>query len=415
MKSTRKKKMNKSIVSICRASDYTSENIKNAVSECLQALGGIEKFVSPGQKVLLKPNLLGTFAPERAVTTNPEVVKAVAQIVIAAGAKCFIGDSPGMGSFKSVCQITGMTEAAEASGAELRELDKPGEFIQIDNKVGRKLPLSSFLKEIDLIITLPKLKTHGQMGFTGALKNQYGLLPGSLKAEYHYRMKTREWFAEFVVDINRAAPMKLAIMDAVIGMEGKGPSGGEPRKIGCIMASSDLTALDAIACRMVGIVPETNPILSAAAKRGYGLIDPKKIKTVGVDPAELAISDFKTIKETIGILRLLPLPGPAIEWLRQHWKALPEIDPEKCIKCMNCRNGCPIKPPAIDPDKGWQVDKTSCIKCYCCHEFCPAKAIKLDPTWFERHVNLDAFAVFVGRMISIPSWFRRKKGFDKRL
>jgi len=400
--------MNKSIVSICRASDYAPENIKNAVFECLQALGGIEKFVLPGQKVLLKPNLLGTFAPEKAVTTNPEVVKAVAQIVIAAGAKCFIGDSPGMGTFKSVCQITGMAGVAEITGAELRELSNPGEVIQLDNKVGRKLPLSSFIKEIDVIITLPKLKTHAQMGFTGALKNQYGLLPGSLKAEYHYRMKTREWLAEFIIDINRAAPTKLAVMDAVVGMEGKGPSGGETRKIGCIMASADLTALDAVACRMVGIDAEANPILHASVKRGYGVIDPEKIETVGVDPAELAISDFKIIKENINILRILPLPGTAIEWLRQHWKAYPEIDPEKCIKCMNCRDGCPIKPSAIDPDKAWLVNKSSCIKCYCCHEFCPVKAIKLDPTWFERHVNMDAFAVFVGKIISLAGRLKRK-------
>ena len=401
--------MNKSIVSICQAQDYEPRHIKKAVSDCLQALGGIEKFVSLGKKVLLKPNLLGTFEPEKAVTTHPEVVKAVAEIVIAAGAKCFIGDSPGMGTFKSVSKITGMTKAAEDSGAELRELDDPGEFFQDDNKVGRKLPLSSFIRDIDLIITIPKLKTHGQMGFTGALKNQYGLLPGSLKAEYHYRMKTREWLAEFIIDINRAVPVNLAIMDAVVGMEGNGPSGGDPRKIGCIMASADLTALDATACRMVGINAENNPILNASVKRAYGVIDPEQIETIGLDPAKLAISDFKIIKETINILRILPLPGPAIEWLRQHWKAYPEIEPDKCIKCMNCRDGCPLETPAIDPDKAWHVNKSTCIKCYCCHEFCPVKAIKLDPTWFERNINLDALAVFTAKVISFTARFKRKK------
>ena len=370
----------------------------------------VQEHPTPSARCPVYPDpVLRLGAPLVIDATDPEVVKAVARIVIDAGAKCFIGDSPGMGTFKSVCQITGMSEAAEATGAELRELNDPGEFVKLDNKVGRKLPLSSFIKDIDVIITLPKLKTHGQMGFTGALKNQYGLLPGSLKAEYHYRMKTREWLAEFIIDINRAAPIKLAIMDAVIGMEGKGPSGGEPRKIGCIMASADLTALDAVACRMVGIDAGANPILSASAKRGYGVVDPEKIETVGVDPAELAISDFKIIKEMINILRLLPLPAPAIEWLRQHWKAYPEIESDKCIKCMNCRDGCPIKPPAIDPDNAWHVNKSTCIKCYCCHEFCPVKAIKLDPTWFERHVNLDPLAVFVGKVISMSNWFKWKK------
>jgi uncharacterized protein (DUF362 family) len=401
--------MNKSIVSIYRAANYERDNIQEAVSECLKLLGGIKKFVSPGQKVLLKPNMLGTFEPEKAATTHPEVVKAVARKVIAAGAECFIGDSPGMGTFKSVCQITGMTAAAKAAGAKLRELDNPDEFIQTDNKVGRKLPLSSFLKEIDVIITLPKLKTHGQMGFTGALKNQYGLIPGSLKAEYHYRMKTREWLAEFIVDINRAVPVKLAIMDAVIGMEGDGPSGGEPRAIGCIMASTDLTALDAVACRMVGIDAENNPILHASAKRGFGVVDPEQIETVGDDPDELALDDFKIINDNISILRLLPLPGIVIEWLRQHWKAYPEIDPEKCIKCMNCHEGCPLDPPAIDPDKAWKVNKSTCIKCYCCHEFCPVKAIQLGTTWFERHVNLEPIAIFLGRAIFLKNIFKRKK------
>ncbi|MDD5598444.1 MAG: DUF362 domain-containing protein, partial [Victivallaceae bacterium] len=327
--------MAKSLVSIYRSPDYAPDNIRKAVDECLEALGGIGKFVLPGQKVLLKPNLLGTFSPDKAVTTHPELVTAVAQAVIAAGAECFIGDSPGMGTFKSVCRITGMDEAAENSGAELRELDEPDEFVVEDNKVGRKLPLSAFIREIDLIITLPKLKTHGQMGFTGAVKNQYGLLPGSLKAEYHYRMKTREWLAEFIVDINRAAPVKLAVMDAVFGMEGKGPSGGEPRRIGCVMASADLAALDAVACRLIGIAPEANPILSAVARRGFGNINADMIETAGADPAELAISDFKVIRENTNILRLLPLPGLALEWIRQHWKAYPEIDPDKCVKCMN--------------------------------------------------------------------------------
>ena len=401
--------MNKSIVSICRAANYEPDNIQDAVSECLKMLGGIEKFVSPGQKVLLKPNMLGTFDPEKAATTHPELVKAVAQTVIAAGAECFIGDSPGMGTFKSVCKITGMAKVAKEAEAVLRELDDPIEFIQNDNKVGRKLPLSSFIKNIDVIITLPKLKTHGQMGFTGALKNQYGLIPGSLKAEYHYRMKTREWLAEFIVDINRAVPVKLAIMDAVVGMEGDGPSGGDPRAIGCIMASADLTALDAVACRLVGIDAENNPILHASAKRGFGVVDPEKIETVGDDPDELAIDDFKIINDNISILRLLPLPGTVIEWLRQHWKTYPEIDPEKCIKCMNCHNGCPIDPPAIDPDKDWKVNKSSCIKCYCCHEFCPVKAVKLDTTWFERHVKLEPIAIFLGKAIHLKNIFKWKQ------
>ena len=173
--------MNKSIVSISRAQDYEPQTVNQAISECLENLGGFEKFISPGQKVLLKPNLLGTFRPEKAVTTHPSIVTAVANMVIAAGAECFIGDSPGMGTFESVCRITGMSEAAEATGATLIELGDPGEYVKPDNKVGRKLPLTRVIDDIDVIITLPKLKTHGQMGFTGAMKNQYGLLPGSLK------------------------------------------------------------------------------------------------------------------------------------------------------------------------------------------------------------------------------------------
>ncbi|MDD5728789.1 MAG: 4Fe-4S dicluster domain-containing protein, partial [Victivallales bacterium] len=172
---------------------------------------------------------------------------------------------------------------------------------------------------------------------------------------------------------------------------------------------ADLTALDAVACRLIGIDPVDNPIIAAAARRKFGVISPEAITILGAAPAELTINDFKLIKETTGILRLLPLPGPAIEWIRQHWKALPEIDPDKCIRCLNCRNGCPLKPPAIDPDKGVKVNRNTCIKCYCCHEFCPVKAIKLKPTWFERHIDLELLSRLAGRVISLTNRLKHHK------
>ncbi|MFH0880149.1 MAG: DUF362 domain-containing protein, partial [Lentisphaerota bacterium] len=232
----------------------------------------------------------------------------------------------------------------------------------------------------------PKLKTHVQMTFTGALKNQYGLITGKRKAHYHYRLKTREWLAALIMDINRIAKPALAIMDGIVAMEGEGPSSGRPRKVGALLAGSDLAAVDVMACELIGLNPETVPLNLAARKSGFGATRVQDIEVLGADWKVLQVKDFALVRELMNLLRVIPLPLPMLNWLGKKWAPEPLIIEDLCIRCGICKKGCPVSPAAIDPfsDKRDKVDARRCIRCYCCHEFCPEKAIRLRRNFFHR-------------------------------
>ncbi len=371
------------LVSLQKVTSYDGE-LRPAVERLLEPLGGISAFVKPGDRVLLKPNLLGPFAPEAAVTTHPALIEAVATLVLEAGGVCLIGDSPGCGSVAAVQRTTGVGAVIERLGLEWADLETPVDFEFPNARVGRRIRLGAALGQVDRIINLPKAKTHVQMVFTGAMKNLYGYLPGTSKSEYHFRLKTREWLAELILDLNTGLPPALSIVDAVTAMEGEGPSGGTPRNLNVIAASTDTVALDTVIAGLMNLDPADVPLLRAAKNRPAGESDPARIRTVGADPAELTVRDFRHIKALGNPLRLLPLPQKLLDALQRHWKPVPHIDRKKCVKCMRCRDGCPVRPPAINPEHSFVADPALCIKCYCCHEFCPVKAIGVDPTFLER-------------------------------
>ncbi len=371
------------VVSLEKVLSY-DENLTAAVERLLEPLGGISAFVKPGDRVLLKPNLLGPFAPELAVTTHPALIEAVATLVRKAGGHCMVGDSPGCGSIENVLRTTGVGEVVEKLGLEWADLETPADFEFPQARIGRRIRLGAALKRADKIISLPKAKTHVQMVYTGAMKNLYGYLPGTSKSEYHFRLKTREWLAELILDLNLGLPPVLTILDAVTAMEGEGPSGGTPRNLNVLGASTDAAALDTVIAQLMSLDPAKVPLLAAARLRPAGETDPARIQVVGADPAKLAVPDFRHIRALGSPLRLLPLPQKLLDALQRHWKPVPQIDRKKCVKCMRCRDGCPVRPPAIDPGRGFVADPALCIKCYCCHEFCPVKAIGVNPTFLER-------------------------------
>ena len=367
-------------------SSYDPAAVLEAVRACLAPLGGMAEFVKAGQTVLLKPNLISAFSPERAATTHPAIVRAAAVLVQEAGGRAVVGDSPGIGDLGFVMRKTGLAAALEPLGVEKADFQNTVEFEELQNRVGKKLALAKAVADVDLIITLPKLKTHSQMSFTGALKNQYGLVVGARKGHYHYRLGSREWLAALMIDINRIAKPALAIMDAIVGMEGPGPAGGDPRNIGAVMASSDLTALDVVACGVIGLDPGVVPLIQAARKYGFGTGRMEDIQVAGAPLEAIAVPDFKKVPELSNVLRLLPLPPAVLNWIRRTWAPKPRIAAVRCIKCGDCRRGCPVAPAAINPfaEDGRHVDDKRCIRCYCCHEFCPAKAIELKRTLIHR-------------------------------
>lgn len=383
-------------VSVRRLSGY--EEVASEMRKLLFPLGGMKAFVKPGDKVLLKPNLLGPFRPERAVTTHPAVVEAVATLVLEAGGRCYVGDSSGCGSHEAVLKATGIGEVIRKLNLEWADLDTPAEFEFPNALVARKISLGAPLAQMNKIINLPKAKTHVQMVATGAMKNLYGYLPGTSKSEYHYRLKTREWLAELQLDLSVALPPVLNIMDAVVAMEGEGPSGGTPRHLGFLAASTETVALDMITFQAMNLDPDDVPLLAAAKRRPYGTTDWNKIELIGATPEDLLCKDFKHIRQLGNPLRLLPLPQKVLDFVQQRWKAVPHIDKRKCVKCMQCKKGCPVRPPAINPERSAVADPALCIKCYCCHEFCPVKAISVNPTFLERFLLTPRLRTLAARL-----------------
>lgn len=390
-----------SLVSLQQVANYDPPQVLNAMRRCLEPLGGMRAFVRPGQRVLLKPNLLGGFAVEKAVTTHPAVVRAAILLAQEAGGRVRVGDSPGVGSLAYVAKACGLAPVLEETGAELADLNQPGEFESPSNTVAKRLVLAKALEDTDVLITLPKLKTHGQMTMTGALKNQYGLIPGTLKSQWHFRLQQSRWLAELILDIHRLARPALAIMDGVIGMEGKGPSGGRPRFLGAMLASADLAAVDTLACLLIDLEPRFVPLLEAARRRQLGATSLAEMEIIGEDWRTLRVTDFEKVSELVDLLRIVPLPMPLLDWIRQQWTARPRINPALCNRCGICQKGCPVPESAIHPlsPPEDQVNDRTCIRCYCCHEFCPNHAIELKQSWLARPLSLGSLSQRAGGLV----------------
>jgi len=375
-----------SIVAISRQADYSHAGVLNALRQCMAHLGGMRAFVKPGQRVLLKPNLLSGVPPERAVTTHPTVVAAAIMLVREAGGLPFIAESPGIGGLASIARKAGIEDVMRSLSVPYGVCNEETVFSCDANTVVKRLPLLKAVADADVIISLPKLKTHAQMTFTGAIKNQFGLVLGIAKGQYHFRFQDRLRLGEFMLDINRMVKPALAIMDAVIGMEGDGPAGGDPRPIGALIASADLMALDVVACHVIGLDPATVPTVKAGILRGYGATSLDAIEIAGSSLDETRVRDFRLVPGSVDLLGVVPLPRFLLRWFGRQWVPRPRIIADKCTTCMACRDGCPVRPTAIDPGLPvhQQVNDRTCIRCYCCHEFCPSKAIRLKRSVLDR-------------------------------
>lgn len=376
-------------VSLQQCEAYQPDTVLAAVRACLAPLGGMAAFVRPGQRVLVKPNLLMGIAPDAAVTTHPAVLDAVLTLVREAGGIASVGDSPGMGELPHIVSLCGVQAVLDKHGVPLADFTSEHIFTCEDNLIGKRIALVRALAEADVFITLPKLKTHVQMVMTCAVKNQYGLVPGVRKGQYHLRLKDRAALADLLIDINRIAKPALGIVDAIDAMEGNGPSGGTPRRLGVLMASTDMMALDVTACAIIGLDPAQVPSIQAGRRRGYGAATLDAIEISGVPLERVRANTFRLIEHVKDIGDILPLPAFMLAWVRRHWAPRPRIIAQACIRCFACHKGCPVQPPAIDPARPprARVNDRTCIRCYCCHEFCPAHAIVLKRTWLDRMIS----------------------------
>ena len=365
-------------VSISRCSTYDSTEMASALDAALSPLGGMAAFVSPGQHVLLKVNLLSRALPERAVTTHPEFVRAVIRATRAAGGIVSVGDSPGgpntASGVKHIWDDSGIGAVCADEGVELLLFDD--ECVRVTNVDGAlygAFTLGRAVVDADVLITLPKFKTHGFMMFTGAVKNLFGCIPGLEKAQYHLKVPDRDDFGGMLVDLMLACKPRLAIMDAIVGMEGEGPAGGRSRQIGAIIASADCVSLDVVASAMAGLDPMEVYSNKAAAKRGLGPPSVDDVRVAGTGWRELAPDGFK--------LPLKDLSAKMPAWLGKRMRGWTTARPvlerrQDCTRCRKCEQSCPVGAIVVGND-GPVFDHSTCIRCYCCQELCPPQAIGL--------------------------------------
>ena len=372
-----------SVVSIKKIRSYDHKAVSDAVKNSVDDLGGISRFVKKGDTVLLKPNLLAAKAPESAVTTHPSIVQAVGELVKDCGGKIIIGDSPAIGSWNNITKKTGMSGVADRLGARLVHFDKPVQIKKNEKHLFKLLKISKDVLEADVIINLPKLKTHTQMYLTLGVKNMFGCVVGKKKPQLHMEAgKDSRQFARMLVEIYGSIAPALTIIDGIVGMEGNGPGSGDPKQIGLILASKDAVAMDRIICEIIGAEPEKLFILAAAKELGYGNAELNEIQVRGEDLKNVKVDSFKFPSLTSAEF------GPP--FLRKFIKDLvtskPKEDHNQCTLCNFCIDVCP---PKIIKKNGGRLNFNydDCIRCYCCIEVCPEGAMKVKQGIITRLLN----------------------------
>lgn len=355
---------------------------ENLIAEAYQEIlvdNGLLDFVTSGMKVGIKVNLVGNFGPDKAATTHPLLVKKLCELLIERGAIVTIGDSPG-GLFtesilKSIYKGTGFLICEEV-GAKLN-YDVSTSQLKVEKQVVKTLDVSNWLLEQDALINFAKLKSHGMMALSASVKNMFGIVPGVLKPEYHYRYPNHDDFANMLIDINEVFDCKLNLIDGIIGMEGNGPTQGEPRYIGAILASRKPYPLDVVACKIIDLDIDNVYTVTESIKRGLTVSYDEIILNKPID--DIIIKDYKNI-----------LPGKSMEFsekfkgpfgkiinpiIAKVLTVKPKVKKKECIGCKKCANICPVN--AIEMIKKKPViNREKCIRCFCCQEFCPVGAMK---------------------------------------
>jgi len=301
-------------VSLIRANSYDRTQLRTSIETLLEPLGGISAFVKPGDRVLLKPNLLTGARPTKECVTRPEIVYEVAKLVQEAGGKPFLGDGPAFGSARGVAKANGYLPLIEELGVSIVEFS--GKRYEVVGEDFNHLLLSKEAMEADVVINLPKVKSHVQLTLTMGVKNLFGCVPGKMKAWWHMEAgKDQERFGAMLVETARAISPDLTILDGIIGHEGNGPSGGEPRALGILAASNNVFALDRAIVEILNVDPAIVPTVAASQKLGL-CPDLSEIHFPQSRPEDLRLTDWQ-LPET-----MMPIDFGAPRVLKSTFKHL---------------------------------------------------------------------------------------------
>lgn len=361
----------KSKVSVIATPSYERAQIEAALADLLAPLGGMGAFVRPGQKVLIKPNMLAGRAPEKAVTTHPELVRAVILQAQAAGGIVSVGDSPGVGSPRQVAARCGILTVVAETGATFASFSESVP-VRIRSGTFHQLELARDILDADVVINLPKLKTHQMMGLTCAVKNLFGAVVGMRKPRLHLQAGAdKAFFALMLLELADYIRPALTIVDAVVGMEGDGPGSGDPIQLGALLAGAEPLAVDAAAIELVGMKTAAVWTQQLALQRHHPCARLDHVELYGTALATLRPPSFAPAKITdVGF----GLPERLRRPLNNALTARPVPDVKRCRLCGICVESCPPQVMRIDKQR-LTIDYAHCIRCFCCQELCPHAAL----------------------------------------
>lgn len=376
-----------SVVALVRCSSYDQDAVHSAVQKGIDLLGGVRTFAQPGERIVLKPNLLLGRPPERCVTTHPSVFRAVALAFQAGGVHLTYGDSPGFGRPQAAAQRSGLCDVAQELGIEWADFSHGQSVSFPDGALIKQFTLAQGVLDADGLVSIPKMKTHGLTRITGAIKNQFGCIPGPLKAEFHGRLPMATRFSQMLIDLNRLLQPRLYVMDGIVAMEGNGPQSGTPRPMNVLLLSTDPVALDATVCRLIDLDPDRVPTIPYGNELGLGTS--RNVEIVGEPLSRLIQPGFVVNRSPVPTTEM---PGRASRWARRWVIPKPYLRTDRCTRCGTCVQICPATPKAIAFHGGNRAnppvyDYTHCIRCYCCQEMCPEGAIQISTPWLGRLIH----------------------------
>jgi uncharacterized protein (DUF362 family)/Pyruvate/2-oxoacid:ferredoxin oxidoreductase delta subunit len=375
-------------VVVLKCTSYDKEELVQKIEKCVSLIGGFEKYISGAKKILLKPNFLSASAPATAVTTHPAFVESIVDIIKkVAGSKVdiTIADSPGVATphtkkdLSKLYEITGFKYFHDIPGVTLN-LDTGYKTVSFkDGKVLKQLEVIKPVLEADLIINLPKFKTHSLTRMTGAVKNMYGIIHGRAKTLLHTKFIDVYKFNDMLLDVYLFKKPVLNIMDGILGMEGEGPgTSGKARETGLILASANGIALDNVVSMLMGFKEKQIPLMSCAAERNLPGFELKDIEILGEKKEDVLMNNFilpknsnidKITKNRFANTYIFP-------FIRNTLSLSPYQNKIKCTLCGTCRDICPEIAIIIKGEK-LKLDYKKCIRCYCCSEMCPNGAMDL--------------------------------------
>ena len=382
-------------VALLKCENYDVKLIEEKLRSGFDLLGGdafIRKLVPYNSKVLLKPNLLNIESPGSIVITHFAVFEAIIRILKDYTNNIIFGDSPGFGDSRKAAEKAGLIEIASKYGVEFDGFTE-SIHLRLDNSIlCKSWNVAKAAYESDVVITLPKLKTHGMAYYTGAIKNQFGCIPGTQKATWHTRMPDANNFCKMLLDLNSVVGTDFAILDGIVAMQGNGPKNGEPYNLNTIIMGESLTAVDSVAVKLIGYDnPLDIPVLKEAHDYKWGAVLQSEIEVLGESIDKLKVSDFKLCRKAGNFHFVSPVVN---NFLRGMIAPYPSLITNKCIGCKRCKEVCPETPKAIEMIEGNKIhtpkwDMTKCIRCFCCQELCPVGAIELKYNTLGRIIGMD--------------------------